>query len=86
MSTMTRMSVELREIALEIQADFGASPAYYAAAPYVEALLLTSEGSDAFYEDDLDSVILYLKGNLKAWRGEKAREIKARLSALPKGL
>lgn len=83
---MTRMSVELREIALEIQADFGDKPAYYAARPYVEALLLTSEGANYFYEDDLDTVVLYLKGNLKTWRGDKAREIKARLSALPKGL
>jgi hypothetical protein len=38
--------------------------------------------SDKYYCDSADSVVRYFLANAGAWRGDKAREIKAELKAM----
>lgn len=75
----------LREIALEIRADYAAKgkPVYFAAVPYVDALayLDTRDLSARYYEDPAKDVIVYLLSNLIYWRGETAGRVKAELTA-----
>lgn len=64
---------KIHELAALIQRDFGPKPAYYAARPYVEALLSLPTGSSHYYEDSVVNLLRYLIGNLSGWRGPQAK-------------
>jgi hypothetical protein len=74
----------LSVIANEIKQDAGNKEFYYYAKPYVEAMAQLNTINDSYYADSADSVILYALSNLRNWRGDKAREIKAELKAILK--
>jgi hypothetical protein len=42
--------------------------------------------SDTYYADSADSIVRYALSNLTSWRGEKARQIKAELNGMLKGV
>lgn len=73
----------LSEVAREIQADYAAQgkPVFYAAVPYVNAMLSLDTMTDRYFEDGALSVVTYAVSNLGTWRGETARRVKAELNA-----
>jgi len=52
---------------------------YYAARPYLDAMLLLTDISQNFGMDTGKSVVVYFLGNAQTWRGEPARLIKKEL-------
>lgn len=54
----------------------------YAAKPYLDAMFSLNSINDRFYMDSADSIVRYFLSNAKAWRGDKAREIKAELKGM----
>lgn len=57
----------------------------YAARPYLDAMYTLSAISDRYYMDSGESIVRYFLSNATAWRGDKAREIKAELKAMLPG-
>jgi hypothetical protein len=53
---------------------------YFGAVPYLEAML-TMRGQEGYILDSTDSVILYGLSNMSAFRGPRAKELKAELKA-----
>ena len=76
-----QMTQQLRQLVLEAKAWTDSSPAGYAARPYVEGLLAVPNGGTAFHQDDVCSMVTYLVGNLRGWRGARAALVKADLRA-----
>jgi hypothetical protein len=72
----------LHEIAREIRADF--KPMYFGAVPYVDAMGSMDKITDNYGADSGHSIVAYALSNLKTWRGDKAREIKAELNKMLK--
>lgn len=72
----------LNEIASDIIDDW--YPVNYAAQPYLRAMCTLSTVSDHYGFDSGASIVRYFLANAGAWRGPKAREIKAELKALLK--
>jgi len=72
----------VREIALEIRQDW--EKVNYAAVPYLSAMLEMGSIDDDYGYDSGKSVVRYFLGNARAWRGEKAKAIKAELNAMCK--
>ena len=70
----------LREIAIEICVDW--QPPYFAAVPYLHAMLSLSNADDNYGADDGRTVVNYFLANAKTWRGETARRIKAELKSM----
>ena len=70
----------LREIAIEICVDW--QPPYFAAVPYLQAMLSLSNADDNYGADDGRTVVNYFLANAKTWRGETARRIKAELKSM----
>ncbi len=68
------------EIARDIYADW-TSP-YFGASPHMEAMRSLDRITDPYGADSGRSIVLYFLGNAAAWRGEKARAIKAELKRL----
>ena len=54
----------------------------YAAKPYLDAMQSLQAVSDNYHYDTGESVVRYFLANATAWRGDKARAIKAELRAL----
>jgi hypothetical protein len=77
------MTRSLSTIAREISRDW-AKP-YFGAVPYLDAMQGLNAITDKYYYDSADSVVRYFLANATAWRGDKAREIKAELKAMLKG-
>lgn len=71
---------KLYEIASEIKRDW--KNVNYAAAPYLSAMAQLEDMDDKFYLDDARSIVTYFLCNASAWRGEKARQIKAELKGM----
>lgn len=57
----------------------------YGARPYLDAMYTLSAISDRYYMDSGESIVRYFLSNATAWRGDKAREIKAELKAMLPG-
>jgi hypothetical protein len=70
----------IREIAREIRREW--KNVNYAAEPYLAALEQLGSINDVFYCDSAWTVIIYFLANATAFRGPKARELKAELKAL----
>jgi hypothetical protein len=77
------MTRSLGAIAQDIARDWKA--VNYAARPYLDAMYTLNSISDRFYMDSADSIVRYFLSNSTAWRGDKAREIKAELKAMLAG-
>ena len=73
----------LYEIAREISRNW--SPVYYAAAPYLSAMLSLRTINDDYGFDNGRSVVAYFLANASSWRGDVARRIKAELKTMLKG-
>lgn len=58
---------------------------YFGAAPYLEAMRYLENITDMFGADNGRSIVAYFLANARAWRGPKAREIKAELNQILKG-
>lgn len=79
---VTRPHDTPRDIAARILADPALrGAARECAAPYLRAMLTMSSPSDAYGADDGRGVILYALTNLRAYRGDTARECKAIMRA-----
>lgn len=75
------------EIAQDIRKDWrkdGKPNIYFGAVPYLEAMDSLNRITDTFGAEDATSIIAYFLGNATAWRGEKAKAIKAELKAMIK--
>jgi hypothetical protein len=91
-STATKRAEEhrpLSEIAREIKRDWinqtllsAKTDKFYAARPYLNAMLSMDQITEQFYADSGLSVVLYFLSNSASWRGETARRIKAELKAI----
>ena len=53
---------------------------------YVTPMKSLTSISDTYYADSADSIVRYALSNLTSWRGEKARQIKAELNGMLKGV
>lgn len=72
----------INEIQKEIVADW--KNIYFGAVPYLNAMRHLNSIEDEFGLDPAREIINYLLANANAWRGEKARAIKAELKAMVK--
>ena len=52
---------------------------YFAAVPYLSAMLKVEKCSDTFWNDDGFKIVRYFLGNATRWRGADARRIKTEL-------
>ena len=73
----------IREIALEISADWGEKISPHAK-PYLDAMFSLDKITDNFGLDSGKSVIAYFLANAAGWRGETARRLKKELKGLLK--
>ena len=69
-------------IASDIQKDW--KNVNYAAKPYLEAMAGLESIQDTFGYDNGQGIVLYFLGNARAWKGEKAKEIKKELKGMLK--
>ena len=74
-------SRSLRAIALDIRVEWGAK-VNYAAKPYLDAMMQLNDINDRFYEDSAYSVVAYFLSNASAFRGDKAKALKAELKKI----
>ena len=70
----------LYTIAAEIRSDW--KKVNRAAKPYLDAMQQLNSIDDNFILDSARSIVRYFLSNATTWRGEKAREIKAELTAM----
>lgn len=73
----------LSAIAAEISRDWG-NP-YFAARPYLGAMLTLDSMADAYGADSAQQIVAYFLVNAKSWRGPVARRVKAELNAMLRG-
>lgn len=55
---------------------------YFGAVPYLDAMTSLGSIQEFYGADSARDIILYFLSNATAWRGDKARQIKAELKAL----
>lgn len=79
---MTNQRRSLAAIARDIRADW-TNVSHYAQ-PYLAAMAEMHTPGQDYILDSEDSVIRYFLANASAWRGAKAREIKAELKSILK--
>lgn len=72
----------ISEIAREIESEWG--NVNYAARPYLDAMHGLSAITDNYGADSAKTIVLYFLNNASAFRGEKAKAIKAELKAMVK--
>lgn len=77
---MAQETRPIRTIALEIERDW--RRVNYAARPYLDAMQCLLGVNDRYYQDEARDIIRYFLSNATAWRGEKARAIKAELKGM----
>lgn len=83
------MSRPIHEIARDCRRDMhaqvkgvNASQRFYAAWPYLVAMMDLDKISDRYGADSAKSVVAYFLSNAGTWKGPRARELKAELKAL----
>jgi hypothetical protein len=76
------MERSLATIAREIRTDW--KPVSQHAEPYLRAMFSLSRITDPYYLDSGLIVVLYFLSNASAWRGDKAKAIKAELKTMVK--
>lgn len=70
----------LSEIAAEIVEDWKFT--YFAARPYLGAMLTLDGMEDYYMNDSARSVVTYFLSNARSWKGPTARRIKAELNQM----
>ena len=65
------------EIVRDIKRDW--KQPYFGAVPYLDALSTCTSWNDTYGWDGARDLGLYLLGNMKTWRGDVARSVKAEL-------
>ena len=70
----------LSAIANDIRSDW--PKPNYAAKPYLDAMRSLQSIDDAYGLDNARSIVRYFLSNASAWRGDKARAIKAELKGM----
>ena len=70
----------IREIASEIETDW--TKVNFAARPYLDAMYSLDSVGDSYGLDSGQSVVAYFLANAGAWRGDRARALKAELKAM----
>jgi len=70
----------LCEIACEIRADW--KKVYFAAVPYLDAMMCLDKITDNYGFDSGDSIVRYFLCNASTWKGEKAKAIKKELKGM----
>ena len=75
---------KIREVAKDIYNEWSQSKTkiYFGAIPYLQAMLQLDNIDDTYGHDSAKSVILYGLSNMKSFRGERAKELKAELKAI----
>lgn len=77
------MNRPLYAIARDIKQDW--QKPYFGAVPYLDAMQSLQSVNDSYGMDNGRGIVLYFLSNATAWRGEKARAIKAELKGLLNG-
>lgn len=75
----------IKEIAADIIADWDGR-IYFGAIPYLEAMATLDSIDDMYGYDRGRDVVSYFLANANTWRGAKAREVKAELRDMLKGV
>lgn len=70
----------LYQIAIDIRSDW--TKPYFGAVPYLDALRGLQSIGDAYGADNARTIVRYFLANASAWRGDKARAIKAELKGM----
>lgn len=70
----------LAEIAADIQKHW--ANVWFGAVPYLAAMGRLDKITDAYGDDDAETIVTYFLSNATYWRGPDARRIKAELTAL----
>jgi hypothetical protein len=70
----------LSAIARDIRADW--HKPYFGAVPYIQAMAGLNTIDDQYGYDNARSIVRYFLSNASAWRGDKARAIKAELKGM----
>ena len=73
----------LGRIAQEIYADWG-DKVNFAAKPYLRAMAVMHSVRDNYYHDSGREIVVRFLSNAGAWRGDKAKAIKAELKEMLK--
>lgn len=68
------------QIALLVHKDW--KSIYFGARPYLDAMMKMDSIHDNYFEDSAEMVVRYFLANATAWRGETARQVKAKLNRL----
>jgi len=79
---MTNIKRPVYKIANEILNDWKAP--YFGARPYLAAMLTINNELENYGQDTAKSIILYFLSNASAYRGDKAKQLKAELKNLIK--
>jgi hypothetical protein len=79
---MTNIKRPVYKIANEILNDWKAP--YFGAKPYLAAMLTINNELENYGQDTAKSIILYFLSNASAYRGDKAKQLKAELKNLIK--
>jgi hypothetical protein len=79
---MTNIKRPIYKIANEILNDWKAP--YFGARPYLAAMLTINNELENYGQDTAKSIILYFLSNASAYRGDKAKQLKAELKNLIK--
>ena len=79
---MTNIKRPVYKIANEILNDWKAP--YFGAKPYLAAMLTINNEFENYGHDTAKSIILYFLSNASAYRGDKAKQLKAELKNLIK--
>jgi hypothetical protein len=78
-TTATRSLSEIARAALRDPSLKGSARTF--SKPYLDALLSCQTTSDRYFSDSADMLVRYALENLKTWRGDNARAIKAEFKA-----
>ncbi|MGJ1269504.1 hypothetical protein ACR78G_20085 [Sphingobacterium spiritivorum] len=55
---------------------------YFGALPYLQAMKSLNSIQDSYYNESAKTVVTYFLANARTYRGEKARQIKAKLNQM----
>lgn len=81
-STETQKSLpeNIGQIAVMMQQDW--KKVYFGAVPYLQAMRSINSIHDNYFEDSEKMIVNYFLANATTWKGETARQVKAKLKLL----
>ena len=86
--TVRPLSVIAREILKHLAAveQKPGKDRFYAARPYLDAMLTLGSIKENYYYDSGSSIVIYCLSNLQGWTGPNAKRVKAELKAMYEGV